>query len=285
MPVAARTLFDARFAWIGRRDLYFPARKESQMNTRKRDEWWRTEIAELRQALNGLAPKMARLGMVLGDAKTLGAAKMAVAAFNAGSPELSYMDKVGLTAMQKIVEGQKDSRELKSAKESAGFLGGYDKPHEILCVLAQGWAHFNEKAIKGLAAWWASLANRGDSVPLPNTENGTMNFETMRAWASATLGAAREAEHDDRPIASCNAENGVVRLTWVGTWTRGRFVEMEFYFGEDGTPAGAWMCWDTGTGAPSTYLRVERFLAPESCTDFGETENADNAVTNPAPAA
>lgn len=154
-------------------------------------------------------------------------------------------------------------------------LAAEHKNHAELMACRQG--------AVSLLQYWAVLACR------PNTqeEYGAFDLlmdtvlwaktpEEVAFWAAQVLFLARQCEDNPPKATAKMKENGSVRLTWSGTFTQGRFIDIHAWSLDQGTPFWArsrWarhghgrkniacpgtlctdLTWDTGTSRPSAFL-------------------------------
>lgn len=138
-------------------------------------------------------------------------------------------------------------------------------------LLARGLATFDVSSTRDLLAYWENLANaEGDEVPIPEH----LNKESILRWVRDSLASAYKAEEEWAPRAGFDElEDGSVGLRWDGTWTEGRSVRMMILFDEEGLPSGIVLNWVSGTGNPSTFLKIENLLALKGCKSFSTQES------------
>lgn len=110
----------------------------------------------------------------------------------------------------------------------------------------------------------AAVAALLDLIPRLHT------VQQIADWATCVIDAARAKESDNAPRAEVRFDRDAarvgwytrdslvdpgdrsLRLTWAGTYTPGRHVDLEVW--TEPTGLGIRLVWDTGTGEPSTFL-------------------------------
>lgn len=144
--------------------------------------------------------------------------------------------------------------------------------------LVAGMAHFEMEGLEPLLGWWASLANQqGPKVEPPGLYWVISNDDPREAllnWAWAVQLMGDEGRDDVSPISDVyETDHGSILLSWEGRWTCNRSIciEVVFSYDEDYPQVSGSHCvmtWESGTGRPSTFLDVERFLTLDSCFDY-----------------
>jgi hypothetical protein len=150
---------------------------------------------------------------------------------------------------------------------------GYSRTGDLWSVnklLFYGWADFTA-IVSPVLSYWAGLANqKGQDVPLPTELR--LSREAVTDWARQVLDASHAEESSNSPNARVrDGDLGQVLLSWSGTWTGGRWIEVSLHF-LDEKVSGATIRWCTGTGKPSTFLSIESLLSDAECVDFGNIE-------------
>lgn len=231
-------------------------------------------------------------------AKRMGEASRAVAAFNAASPKLGFVDGRVAEAIGDLVSPNCPNPPAVTLKHIAALAGlvaengvyeyhssdtpsycGYHRSGDKVdfeAALARGNATFNSSALQDILQYWAGMANqRGESVPMPET----LDRDSILGWARAELDASYVEEGSNSPNAFVkHGENGELYFGWDGTWTGGRNIRFGVFFNE-GTVEEIAFGWDSGTGRPSRFLSIQDLLALPGCTEFAPEQKVEPETT------
>lgn len=132
-----------------------------------------------------------------------------------------------------------------------------EKVHKFL---ARGWCASADPGFVGeCLSFWGFLANRDPERRRP-PENPTR--EEVTTWASETLEESERFEGDIHPLAEFHPlAEWSLWFRWEGSFTLDRVVELTLTWDEDGpTSPTAILSWDSATGRPSRWLKIERVL-------------------------
>jgi hypothetical protein len=181
-----------------------------------------------------------------------------------------YVVESAAHAANIIHRGELPPATLARAVQTVAELAALDADGEA--CLPRGRAHFSERHVFTALTFWAGKANqRGEEVPFPKAwEDKLPSAQEIYDWGCRVVNSSYKEEGSNAPNITLGQVDGnvyrqdgipapAVRLTWSGTWTSSRWVDLVV---EETQEGGLWLTleWDSGTGRPSTFLGIEGLL-------------------------